>query len=771
MSVGYEKNNRMGGPVKRFYDFGAFRIDANKRLLLKDGETVPLASKAFDTLLVLVENRGELVTKDELMSRLWPDTVVEEGSLTRNIYLLRKALGEARGQNLYIVTIPGQGYRFVADVCEISEEGLDLRVTERTRTTIVVSEEESEDRDEQLLELPLGASTARAELPAPATAVRALAVSQTGGPSIARIVRHKPVIVICALVVLAAAAIAIWLYASNGSRQADARLAGPTGAMAITNLTTTGNVVCAGVSPDGNYVAYARADSLQLSSLWIMHLATFTGQIIIPPAEVQYHTLTFSPDGDYIYYVMRENNAAPRALYRVSILGGPSKKLNGNVETAVSFSPDGSEIVYRRSIGERRSAALFVSNADGTGEREIAWIKHPDGIGDPAWSPDGKTIACASGHSAGGTNMYVAHVPAEGGAIKPVSSQKWRWIGRIAWLPDSSGLVMVASDSAAAPYQVWQLDYPSGEARKITNDSLHYNNLSMSADANTLVAMQRQLNSKVWAIPADDASRAKEITFGSGGYGLKLSWTPDGKIVYDSSVNNSPSISIMEADGSKPKNLMGDMTGRARPGSSTVSPDGRYIIYSSDLTGTRHIWRMNIDGSNPVQLTDGAGEDQPTCSPDGKWVFYVSLSIGEPALWRVSIEGGEPVRLIDTFVSAHSVSPDGKLIAALYVDNETTWRLGVFPVEGGKPAKVFPNPVQGTTAVRWTPDGRNITYSENPIGTSKIWIQPLDGGPPRKFIEIETDRVFDLEWSPDGRQLACIRGIWARNMVLIKNFK
>ncbi|HET8675566.1 MAG TPA: transcriptional regulator, partial [Blastocatellia bacterium] len=203
MSVGYEKNNRMGGPVKRFYDFGAFRIDANKRLLLKDGETVPLASKAFDTLLVLVENRGELVTKDELMSRLWPDTVVEEGSLTRNIYLLRKALGEARGQNLYIVTIPGQGYRFVADVCEISEEGIDLRVTERTRTTIVVSEEESEDRDEQLLELPLGASTARAELPAPATAVRALAVSQTGGPSIARIVRHKPVIVIWALVICA----------------------------------------------------------------------------------------------------------------------------------------------------------------------------------------------------------------------------------------------------------------------------------------------------------------------------------------------------------------------------------------------------------------------------------------------------------------------------------------------------------------------------------------------------------------------------------------
>ena len=121
--------------------------------------------------------------------------------------------------------------------------------------------------------------------------------------------------------------------------------------MMITNLTNTGDVICAAVSPDGNYVAYVRADSLQLSSLWIMQLATFTGQTVIPPAEVQYHALTFSPDGNYIYYVMRENNDARRALYRVALLGGPSKKLLGRVETAVgvfarrhadSFSPGAS---------------------------------------------------------------------------------------------------------------------------------------------------------------------------------------------------------------------------------------------------------------------------------------------------------------------------------------------------------------------------------------------------------------------------------------------
>jgi TolB-like protein/Flp pilus assembly protein TadD len=106
----------MSGPQPSVYEFGEFRIEAGKRLLLRDGAPVALTPKAFDTLLHLVQNRQRIVEKDELMQVIWPDTTVEENNLNQNISTLRRVLGECRGENRYIATIPGKGYRFIADV-------------------------------------------------------------------------------------------------------------------------------------------------------------------------------------------------------------------------------------------------------------------------------------------------------------------------------------------------------------------------------------------------------------------------------------------------------------------------------------------------------------------------------------------------------------------------------------------------------------------------------------------------------------------------------
>jgi Tol biopolymer transport system component len=112
------------------------------------------------------------------------------------------------------------------------------------------------------------------------------------------------------------------------------------------------------------------------------------------------------------------------------------------------------------------------------------------------------------------------------------------------------------------------------------------------------------------------------------------------------------------------------------------------------------------------------------------------------------------------------------MLACLYAEGPgpIPWNIAVYPFDGGRPIKIFTQPLQSQT-VRWTPDGRGLTYYENPAsGSSKLWVQPLDGVEPRLLAEFEADRIFGLDWARDGDFLACVRGLWATNVVLIKNF-
>jgi TolB-like protein/DNA-binding winged helix-turn-helix (wHTH) protein len=129
----------MSNQGKEFYEFGPFRLDPGKRLLLRDNKPVPLQLKAFETLLLLVRNSEQVVLKDELMKALWPDTFVEESNLAQNIFVLRKTLGETPGDHRYIVTIPGRGYSFAGKARIVSEED-SLVVESHSRTRVVIED-------------------------------------------------------------------------------------------------------------------------------------------------------------------------------------------------------------------------------------------------------------------------------------------------------------------------------------------------------------------------------------------------------------------------------------------------------------------------------------------------------------------------------------------------------------------------------------------------------------------------------------------------------
>jgi DNA-binding winged helix-turn-helix (wHTH) protein/tetratricopeptide (TPR) repeat protein len=137
----------MGHQPKQIYEFGPHRLDAAERLLLRDGEVVPLQPKVFDLLLALVERHGRLLEKDELMKVVWPDAIVEEANLANNISILRKTLSE-NGQQ-FIGTVPKRGYRFVAPVNELTDGSVEPVVVERPQTQIAVATRQEIDPDDQ----------------------------------------------------------------------------------------------------------------------------------------------------------------------------------------------------------------------------------------------------------------------------------------------------------------------------------------------------------------------------------------------------------------------------------------------------------------------------------------------------------------------------------------------------------------------------------------------------------------------------------------------
>src|SRR5215469_6040105 len=128
----------MGASPKFLYEFGTFRMDPEKQVLLRDDQPVPVASKAFETLLILVRHSREVVSKDDLMKELWPDSFVEEGNLSQNIFMLRKALGDSPEARRYIVTMPGKGYRFTAEVRTLTQNGDDVLIASRSHSEMVL---------------------------------------------------------------------------------------------------------------------------------------------------------------------------------------------------------------------------------------------------------------------------------------------------------------------------------------------------------------------------------------------------------------------------------------------------------------------------------------------------------------------------------------------------------------------------------------------------------------------------------------------------------
>jgi Tol biopolymer transport system component/DNA-binding winged helix-turn-helix (wHTH) protein len=736
----------------QYYEFGPFRLDAAQRLLLREGQPVQLPPKALDVLLVLVENRGQVLSRDELMRRVWPETFVEEGNLGQNIFLIRKVLGSGEDGKDYIRTLPKRGYCFSPEVNELRERNSPLIVTEHRVSGVLIEEETSLTQT--------GANPS------------ASAFTASGRTQHSRLSRKSAAWLLAAGLVFAGA-VATYLttlHIKKEMRQMLLRsgIGGQPASRAfqtfeVRKLTSTGASIEAAISPNGKYVAHV-VDELGSQSLWTRQTATPNDLEIMPPADVRYLGLTFSHDSDWIYFV-RDND-----LFLIAALGGAPRKLLSGLSSPITLSPDGKQLAFVRT-GNDNLSSLIVFDLDSENERVIASRQAPSYYRSPAWSPNNKTIACSAGTRSGPSLMSLVEVDLETGRERPLTDRQWSSAGRVTWLEDGSGLLMAAGEPAKHS-QIWLISHPHGEVRAVTSTLVNHRGVSLTRDSSVLLTTAHEQSTNIWVASIDDTNPLKPITAGTGADDDPR-WLPDGRLVFASEAAGDRNLWVSNADGSSRRQLT---FGAYRDASPVVSPDGRYVVFSSSRGGSRSLWRVGIDGDGLKRLTNGVEDSSPSFSPDGKWIVFSRYAERWETLWKVSAEGGDAVQLTDKLSKYPVVSPDGKFIACYYWDHQegSSVQIAIVAFGGGKPVKAFETKaltILSPIEYRWTPDGRAITYVATQKGASNIWRQDVAGGPPRQITSFKSERILSFDWSPDGKQLVFSRGRRSSDVVLMTDSK
>ena len=754
--------------IDHSYRFGEFTLDTDQRILLREGKPLSLAPKVFDTLLVLVESSGRIVAKEELMNRLWPDTFVEEANLTFNIQQLRKSLGDNARKPIYIETIARRGYRFIANVEEVlsHESAAGGQISEGLEISDAQSGKRG-DSDESKGAQELSSATKLAAENQQAKSenddLNAIPVSDAVSTSLAK---RSLAIAAGLVIVLAAVVFVVWTLSNpskkdlSEDKKVDSK-APAVSPLKLEKLTLTGQSRQVAISPDAKYIAYTRAIEKR-HSIWLRQLATNTNVEIVPATDLVYG-LAFANSGEYLYFV----RADPTALYRVSLLGGVPTKIVDKLEGNFSLSSDDRQIAFVRRVVRsdgQNEYSLVVANSDSGNEHILLARMYPEILNAPLWSPDDRSIICADGSSEGGSQrVSIVEVNVADGIKRELSSDRFFNIGKMAWLPHKRALIMAARKNAQDNKELWQVSYPGMEINQITEGLSAYFDLSIAVTVDKAVASQATRISDIWVGSSGEHQSLKKITQAVD----EFCWTPNGRLVYQTTASGNRNLWMTQPDGAGQRQLTNSP---AVDGNPAVTPDDRYIVFTSNRTGMLQLWRMNIDGSNQTQLTDGAAKDYPAISPDGKWVVYNTTD--DWHLWKLSIDGGQPVRLTDYPASFPAVSPDGKMIACLgRSEPRREHSILILPSEGGQPLKRMDFTGAGFSRDRmqWTPDGRALIYAAERAGPTALVKQSLDGGLPEEIMDFGGDELFDFGYSVDGRFLAVTRGEWQHDIVLISD--
>ncbi len=543
--------------------------------------------------------------------------------------------------------------------------------------------------------------------------------------------------------------------------------------ISLTKITENGNAPAAAISPDGKYMLYVVSEHGQ-QSLWLRNLPSGSNTQVIPPmSTADYSSLSFSPDGNYFLYASNQNGTFTyRYLYRAPLLGGTPEKILSDIDSDITFSPDGhtfAYIVLNDPVQGR--FRLNTHNLDSGEEHMLVDLPLSSSMWSPSWSPDGKTISGVARVSAPHLGELLA-VNVQSGKLTTWLSTDDREIREAVWMPSGKGILALVRerDSGFRNSQVAWVSYPDGKWFPVTRDTSSYRSFSVAANGQVASAVQDEVHWEMDLVSGAGATSQVQPVVSDNPI-LGFAWAANNQLV----IETSSSLSLLNANGGPAVAAQTlNVGGTLFPSQPAVCPDGRYLLFTAFDPSTRvaNLWRIDAGGGGLTKLgpivMDRAS---PVCSRDGRSAFYALASDAGGAVMKVSIDGGPPQRLGDLLVvSRLALSPDGSRLAFLsFHDTDVDPVMAVISAENGKTLQVakFQKPPGGT--FRFSPDGSAVVYTTRDAGVDNLWSQPLDGSPGHMLTNFDSQQIEDFRWSFDGSRLAVLRSRRDSNVVLMRD--
>jgi eukaryotic-like serine/threonine-protein kinase len=723
--------------------FGPYALDPRSGELRKFGVRVKLGEQPLQILLLLLENQGEVVSREELRAKLWAgDTFVDfDHGLNSAVQRLRDCLSDTAEKPAWIETVPRRGYRFIGRVEWSSDSPTPFPRNGERAVGAVRTDEFRREHSGQQGDTHKRASGSRR--------------------------------VYLALAGLILASMLVFGIRMFLNREAVA----PFAHFSATKLTNSGKVSETAISADGRYVLNVVNDKARMS-LWLLNVGTGSNTQISPPEARLITDPAFSPDGDYVYF-RRANDSTEQFfdLYRVPVFGGAAQNVIHDVDGGPAFSPGDPKHVILIRLNDPEVGKYYLLSADIDGRNEKVLVDekvYPAKI--LSWSPDAKFLADVIYSKDGGSPMLRTF---------DLAAKKWRilaefqdrYILAVNWAPDGRG-VYVCYQLRSAPLNVTQIGYvsfPRGEFHELTNDLNGYRGIHISKDGKFIVTLQAQSSTSILLQASDTLKASGSVPLPAQELIVGFDWASNSEML----VASFHAVHRLNLDGSGETTLTSDPNARV----VDVVNCGRHVLVSWEFKNNSsqlNIWRMDPDGLNPMQLTHGEADWFGECSPDGNFVYYFESA---DAMWtmRVPIDGGTPekIRLGQGnrgLVGQHGIgiSRDGRWMATdsfRAVDRPSLCRIHVLGLgeNASAPARSFIEDPRLMKLLRMTPDGRFVTFVINDQGSEMLWAQPVDGGAGHPLTEGSEDDLVDYRWSPDAKTLAVERGHGQVDAVLLQD--